>query len=702
MTRLLLILGLLALPLPAAADVDFSDELEDEFALLADADIVETAARHRQDVGMSPSAVTVITRDDIEATGATNLPDLLRQVPGLGIVLTTPNLSGPVGRLPWGNDCFYYLILIDGREANIEVLGFTSWWSQPIFLDDIERIEIIRGPASSLYGANAVAGVVNVTTRAISEDTSAWAGFSGGEAGYITSGARASSRFGDWGVSLSGGVDRMGMYTDPRKTGSHVWKLRSVVEYRISEEKRLILDEGVSNSSGPLSTALGVFDATLDMRTIRLAYQSEELKAHVYWTHVPILVDMTFPLDFHGIRLANFVAATIDAHIMDADVQWQLPEIWEPLLVITGGSGRVTWAYSDQMLDAETFTVPGHPDYRKPGLEQWEWRVGAFLHAELTPADWMTVTGGLRLDYNTETQEFLSPRLAVVFKPAESHFLRMGATRAFRKPAFVETRTHPMVSFPADSPITGTDQDKFLEFMTRVLGNADLRNEDFWAFEVGYLGRFLDGKLTLGLELYYNMFLDEVYLNSQIVIDNLGLPDLDVSSVISTNSDDVHHIVGSELSVRYDPSEYVSLLASWSNRQILYEVKSKRTDETPQNLITLGGRFKTTFGLVGSLYAFSRSEFVDRGVLNPGGLLEPALTQKQPHNVLLLGKLGWRWKVGARATVESGVRLFLPISPFESPHFRFREEGGGVAPSGEIYGGVELARMITAYLQGQF
>jgi iron complex outermembrane receptor protein len=699
--RFLLILSLLTVPLQAVADVEFSDELEDEFALLADADVVELAARHKQDVGMSPSAVTVITREDIEATGANSIPDLLRLVPGMGVVTTTPVLAGPVGRLPWGNDSFYYLILIDGREANFELLGFTSWPSQPIFLDDIERIEIIRGPASSLYGANAVAGVINVTTRAIPEETSAWAGFSGGEAGYLTSGVRASARFGDWGVSLSAGIDHMGLYADPRRTGIEVWKLRSVVEYRISEKKRLILDAGVSNAFGSLSTALGVFGVDLDTRTVRLAFQSEELKSHVYWTQIPMLADMTFPLDFQGIRLANFVPANVDAHIIDAEVQWQLPEFWQPLLAIAGATGRASWAGSDQMLDAETFTDPGHALYRQPGLDHWEWRIGAFLHTELTPVDWMTITGGLRLDYNTETQEFLSPRLAVTLKPAESHFLRLGATRAFRKPAFLESRTHPMVSFPATSPIQGTDQDKFLEFMTRVLGNADLRNEDIWAFEIGYLGRFLDGQLTVGLELYYNLYLDEIYLDSQIVIDNLGLPDLDVSNVMSANSEEIHHIIGSELSVRYDPTDYISLLVCWSNRQILYEVENKQIDETPQNLITVGGRFKTPFGLVGSLFAFSRSEFTDRGVLNPGGILEPALTQKQPNVFLVLGKLGWRWKAGDLVTIESGLRLFLPVS-FDSPHLRFREEGGGTSYSGEIYGGVELARMITGYLQGQF
>jgi hypothetical protein len=70
--------------------------------------------------------------------------------------------------------------------------------------------------------------------------------------------------------------------------------------------------------------------------------------------------------------------------------------------------------------------------------------------------------------------------------------------------------------------------------------------------------------------------------------------------------------------------------------------------------------------------------------------------------VLILGKVGWRWKLARSLELEAGVKLFLPVSPFAPPYFRYREKGGGATPTGEYYGGDELRRMLTFYLEGSF
>jgi hypothetical protein len=119
-------------------------------------------------------------------------------------------------------------------------------------------------------------------------------------------------------------------------------------------------------------------------------------------------------------------------------------------------------------------------------------------------------------------------------------------------------------------------------------------------------------------------------------------------------------------------------------------------------MLTLGGRFRTSFGLLGSLYAHSRSEFVDRGVLNPAGVLSPPLVMKMENVVLLIGKLGWAFKPASGVNLEAGIRLSQPISLAASPGFCFREEGGGTTLNGVVYGGMELCRMLTGYLQGSF
>jgi outer membrane receptor for ferrienterochelin and colicin len=672
---------------PDLVGADEEGEIIDEFAFLMEEDVVESAARHRQEIGMSPSAITVITREDIETSGATTVPDLLRMVPGMDVVVTSIALPSLSSRLYWTDENNLYLVLIDGREANIELLGQPVWEAQPVSVEDIERIEVIRGPGSSLYGANAVAGVISITTRAVPEETSGWARVIGGETSLMEAGARAATRFGDWRLSLSSGAKYSGRFADPRALALKVWKLRSVVEYRFSEKRRFLLDAGISNASGPISAGgVGKLDAVFELRTVRLTYESDDLSGQFYWYQLPCSVDIAAPLEFNGIRLASLVPASVDAHTVDAEIQWTIPKFWEALLLIAGGGGRFSWLGSDQLLDADTYTDKNSSRYHQPGISHWEGRGGAFVHGELAPYDWVTVTGGLRFDYNTQTGVFLSPRLAAVFQPAKGQFLRMGVARAFRKPAFLESGLHLMAEFSDESPINPPGYE-FQEFLTRVLGNGSLGNEKLLSFDLGYLGQFLDDRLRLALDLYYNRNTDINGMQTNIIENDQGLPDLSASTIMFERTGRDLDIVGSELTVRFNLSRAVSLMAQWVYREVL-----DQQDFSPKHLIALGGRFRTPSGILGSLYVFTRSEFTDSSVENPAGMLEPATKMHMDSVMLLMGKIGRQWGDSDVIKIEAGVKLFLPVSPFSAPYFRYYER----------YGGEELCRMVTGYLQGSF
>jgi hypothetical protein len=105
---------------------------------------------------------------------------------------------------------------------------------------------------------------------------------------------------------------------------------------------------------------------------------------------------------------------------------------------------------------------------------------------------------------------------------------------------------------------------------------------------------------------------------------------------------------------------------------------------------------------VGSLFAFSRSRFLDADIENPDGMFESSLRLRLDDVVLFLARLGWRLPLPHEASVEAGVRLFLPVSPFSAPHFRYHEKGGVLTGSGELYSGTEISPAVTIYLQGAF
>ena len=159
-------------------------------------------------------------------------------------------------------------------------------------------------------------------------------------------------------------------------------------------------------------------------------------------------------------------------------------------------------------------------------------------------------------------------------------------------------------------------------------------------------------------------------------------------------------LFGSELGVRFSLSRSISLVASWAHRQAFHSESGDVFQENPKNLLTLGGRFRTDWGLVGSLYAFSRSEMWDDSVENPAGLLEPVLKEHMDQIMLVLARIGWRIPLSG-LDLEMGAKLFLPVS-FSPLRFRYREEGGGVTPGGIQYGGEELRRVVSGYLQGSF
>ncbi|MBW1807399.1 MAG: TonB-dependent receptor [Deltaproteobacteria bacterium] len=689
-------------------DADFEaesgDELTDEFAFLEEGAVVESASRHRQETGLSPSAITVITREDIEASGATTLADLLRLVPGMDVLIGSPILTSIVARLGLDDENNYFLILVDGREVNLELLGLALLEVQIFSLDDIERIEVIRGPGSFLYGANALAGVVSITTRAIPESTSGWATMSGGEIGSMSTGVRASTRLGDWGFSLSGGFDTSGRFHDPHTLGREVWKLRAVAEYTWSETERILVDGGITQAEGVVTAGLGEFHALIKTRSLRLAYDSKSIRAQLYWNHIPGSGRLRAPLNFAGINLATIKPWGFDGHTINGEAQWMLPSFYEPLLIIVGGVGRASYLGSDELLDAESYSDISSTRYHEPGISHWEGRVGAFVHAEYSPADWVTLNGDLRADYNSVTGDFLSPRLAVVFRPADTHFLRAGVARSFRKPAFIETHAHMNVDFPSDSPMTtAASQEAFREFMTRGIGNSNLTNEKLLSFETGYRGEFLEKRLSVSLDIYFNIYSDRISIDEEIDLTPQGLPDLETSSFQFMNKPKAdRHIIGSELAVRYSPSKYLSLLASWTYREEIRAREGTTDDETPQNMFILGGRFRTESGLVGSLYLFSRSEYMSGGIPSPEGMLADTSDEYIDTVFLILGKIGWQTSWEHNLKIETGLKLFLPVSPWQAPHFEYSETGSMTTLDGKHYGGDILRRMVTIYMQGSF
>jgi iron complex outermembrane receptor protein len=130
---------------------------------------VTSVSKKEQKLSQTPAAIYVITQEDIARSGATNIPDLLRMVPGVDVAQVDANRWAISIR--GFNDIYSnkLLVLIDGRTAYDPIFSGVSWDEMDVPLNDIERIEIIRGPGGTVWGANAVNGVINIITKSARE-----------------------------------------------------------------------------------------------------------------------------------------------------------------------------------------------------------------------------------------------------------------------------------------------------------------------------------------------------------------------------------------------------------------------------------------------------------------------------------------------------------------------------------------------------
>jgi iron complex outermembrane receptor protein len=141
---------------------------------------VTSASRREQKVSEVAAAMFVITEQDIRRSGATNIPDLLRMVPGLDVAQINASTWAISARGFNHQKADKLLVLIDGRSVLTMIYGGVFWDTQDVPLEDIDRIEVIRGPGATMWGSNAVNGVINIITKTAGSTTGALVSASAG------------------------------------------------------------------------------------------------------------------------------------------------------------------------------------------------------------------------------------------------------------------------------------------------------------------------------------------------------------------------------------------------------------------------------------------------------------------------------------------------------------------------------------------
>ena len=157
---------------------------------------VSSVSKKEQKLSDVAAAIFVITQDDIRRSGATNIPDLFRMVPGMDVAQINANTWAVAARGFNHQFTDKLLVLIDGRAVYSPLLGGVNWDTQDLPLDDIDRIEVIRGPGATVWGANAVNGVINVVTKKAADTQGGLVSGAGGSEGQAYGTVRYGGRIG--------------------------------------------------------------------------------------------------------------------------------------------------------------------------------------------------------------------------------------------------------------------------------------------------------------------------------------------------------------------------------------------------------------------------------------------------------------------------------------------------------------------------
>ena len=179
---LLALFGLMAIPLSGHAQSRGTDLSQTSIEDLMNIEIT-SAARKEQRAGDAAASVFVITHDDIRRSGMATIPDVLRLAPGVDVAQINSNKWAVSLRGFNGLYANKVLVLIDGRSVYNRLFSGVLWGAQDLLLDDIDRIEVIRGPGAALWGANAVNGVINIVTRTAADTQGALVRVDGGRSG---------------------------------------------------------------------------------------------------------------------------------------------------------------------------------------------------------------------------------------------------------------------------------------------------------------------------------------------------------------------------------------------------------------------------------------------------------------------------------------------------------------------------------------
>jgi iron complex outermembrane receptor protein len=494
--------------------------------------VVVTASRTEEAVVNAPAAVSLITAETIANSPATNMGDLLRAVPGINITQTSARDVNLTTRGATSTLSTSQLALVDGRSIYLDFFGMVMWDLVPTNPLDIKQIEVVRGPASAVWGANAMSGVVNVITKTPRELAATRGGNSvtvgvgafnrdvstadqdSGTLFYVN-GSHARAVDEKWSYKLSAGYFTQDPLPRPvgtipnafntpypafENTGTSQPKFDARVDYDLLDNGgRLTFAGGIAGTEGLIHSGIGPFDISSESNLTYFTVRYQQGGRRIaFFTNL---------LDGNATNLlargptGQPLPLVFDTKTFDIEAS-DVRAIGTRNVLSFGGNFR---------RNNFDISIAPNGDDRSEG--------GAYIQDEIFLGEHFRWVVGGRVDkFSSIGDAVFSPRTTFMIKPTADQTFRVSFNRAFRAPSFInnhiETTILNQVDLSALAPLLPPPLQPLVlapfVFPIRAVGNEGLNEESMTAYELGYTG-VVANRVNVTASVYWNNTEDGIF-----------------------------------------------------------------------------------------------------------------------------------------------------------------------------------------------
>ena len=450
---------------------------------------VSSVSKKEQKLSRTAAAIFVITQEDIRRSGATSIPDVLRMVPGVNVAQingSTWAISARGFNQQFSNKL---LVMIDGRVVYTSLFAGVFWDNILDFpLEDIARIEVIRGPGGTIWGANAVDGVINIFTKNASETRGGMVVAEGGnidqESGMVQYGGelKKETNYRIYGKYFNR-TNLLDLNGQNGEDGWHQLRGGFRTDSALSSKDSLMVEGDITTGrEGELGFVLPSITSPgylAESEQINISNGSlESVWNHAYSPRSDISLQVSFDRDKRGDPQNPETRDTLDF-----DFQHH---------IALGGRQDVVWGLgyrytTDLILGSLTvFENPANSTHQI---------FDGFFQDEITLVpDRLYLTGGMKLEHNDYSGFEFMPSIRMAWAPSASQMFWIAVSRALRAPSRYDTN---LVLNIGNIGTSGSPE------LLRLYGNPQYQDERLNAYELGY--RTAVGKrLSIDLAAYYN------------------------------------------------------------------------------------------------------------------------------------------------------------------------------------------------------